>query len=140
MMKVKIMKVSKRHKVMNESDQLQDSVCKVQLDVKEQQILDEICKYSNLSKSDAIYRALKYYHDDQCPCSTEQKAILDKAANKGYLNGFEFSVLVQNLLVSENGYVIDTGNWMNANAAVALRLVKQISKHPTCWKRLFMVA
>ena len=68
------------------------------------------------------------------------KDILDKAAKKGYLNGFEFSILAQNLLVSENGYVIDTGNWMNANAEIALRLVKQISKHPTIWRNFFMVA
>lgn len=92
-MEVKIRKVPKRHKIMNESDELQDTVCKVQLDAKAQQILDEVCKYSNLSKSDVIYRALKYYHDDQCLCSTEQKDVLDKAVNKGYLNSFEFSTL-----------------------------------------------
>ena len=54
-MKVKIMKISKRHTIMNKGDELQDTVCKVQLDTEEQQILDEICRYSNLSKSAAIY-------------------------------------------------------------------------------------
>lgn len=115
-------------------------VCKAQLNVRESQILDEICKYSGLTKSDAIRRALRYYHDDQCPCQTEQKDILDKAAKKSYLNGYEFSILVQNLLISKDGYVIGTGNWENVNAEVALRLAEQIKKHPILWKLFFMVA
>lgn len=115
-------------------------VCKVRLNEGENGILDEICKYSGLTKSDAIRRALQYYHDDQCPCQTEQKDILDKAAEKSYLSGFEFSILVQKLLISENGYVIDTGNWENVNAEVALRLVEKIKKHPILWKCFFMVA
>lgn len=115
-------------------------VCKVRLNEGENGILDEICKHSGLTKSDAIRRALQYYHDDQCPCQTEQKDILDKAAEKCYLNGFEFSILIQNLLISENGYVLDTGNWENVNAEVALRLVEKIKKHPILWKHFFMVA
>ena len=113
---------------------------KIQLNEKEDKILDEICEHSGLTKSDAISRALKYYYDDQCPCSTDRKDILDKASKKGYLNGFEFSIFIQNLLISENGYVIDTGNWENVNAEVALRLAKQIKKHPIIWKLFFMVA
>lgn len=115
-------------------------VCKVRLNEGENGILDEICKYSGLTKSDAIRRALQYYHDDQCPCQTEKEGILDKAAKKCYLNGFEFSILIQELLISENGYVIDTGNWENVNAEVALRLVEKIKKHPILWKHFFMVA
>ena len=95
---------------------------------------------SCLTKSDAIRRALRYYHDDQCHCKTEKEGILDKAAEKSYLNGFEFSILVQELLISENGYLIDTGNWENVNAKVALRLVEKIKKHPILWKLFFMVA
>lgn len=117
-----------------------DIVCKVRLNEDENGILDEICKYSGLTKSDAIRRALQYYHDDQCPCQTEKEGILDKAAEKRYLNGFEFSILIQKLLISENGYVIDTGNWENVNAEVALRLVEKIKRHPILWKHFFMVA
>ena len=117
-----------------------DIICKVRLNEDENGILYEICKYSGLTKSDAIRRALQYYHDDQCPCQTEKEGILDKAAEKRYLNGFEFSILIHNLLISENGYVIDTGNWENVNAEVALRLVKKIKKHPILWKHFFMVA
>ena len=57
-------------------------VCRVQLNQRESETLDEICKYSKLTKSDAIRRALKYYYDDYCPCNTEQKNIIDKANQK----------------------------------------------------------
>ena len=115
-------------------------VCKAKLNAGDSQILDEICKYSGLTKSDAIRRALKYYHDDQCPCQTEKEGILDKAYEKRYLNGFEFSILLQKLLISENGCVIDIGTWENVNAEVALRLIEKIKRHPILWKHFFMVA
>ena len=135
------MKLSEILSVVKDKVKLRNTaVCKVLLSTRESQDLDEICKYLCLTKSDAICRAIKYYHDDQCPCQTDQKGILDKAAEKRYLNGFEFSILVQNLVISENGYVIDTGNWENVNAEVALRLVEKIRKHPILWKLFFMVA
>lgn len=68
------------------------------------------------------------------------KELLQKAKQQGWLSGSDFSILVQRLLVSEHGYVMDTGNWENANAAVALRLASNIEKHPLIWKLLFMVA
>lgn len=64
---------------------------------------------------------------------------LDKAYEQGWLSGFDFSVLMHELLVSEGGYVLDTGNYENVNAEVALRLAEKIKKHPVLWK-LFMVA
>mgnify|MGYP007064908633 CR=1 FL=1 len=68
------------------------------------------------------------------------KELLQKANQQGWLDGFDFSVLMQRLLVSENGYVMGTGNWENANAEVALRLADNIKKHPLIWKLFFMVA
>ena len=68
------------------------------------------------------------------------KELLQKAKQQGWLSGFDFSILMQRLLVSEHGYVIDTGDWENVNAAVALRLASNIEKHPLIWKLLFMVA
>lgn len=68
------------------------------------------------------------------------KELLQKAKQQGWLSGFDFSILIQRLLVSEHGYVIDTGNWENVNAEVALRLASNIEKHPLIWKLLFMVA
>ena len=68
------------------------------------------------------------------------KELLQKAKQQGWLSGFDFSILIQRLLVSGHGYVMDTGNWENANAAVALRLASNIEKHPLIWKLLFMVA
>lgn len=70
----------------------------------------------------------------------DNKEILDKAYEQGWLSGFDFSVLMQNFLVSENGYVIDTGNYENVNAEVALRLAEKIKRHPKLWEWFFMVA
>ena len=44
------------------------------------------------------------------------KEILDRARKQGYLSGYNFSILMYRLLVSKNGYVIDTGNHENVNA------------------------
>ena len=66
--------------------------------------------------------------------------ILDKAYQQGWLSGFDFSILIQNALISEGGYVIDTGNWENVNSEVALRLAQNIKRHPILWKLFFMVA
>lgn len=68
------------------------------------------------------------------------KEILNKAYQQGWLSGFDFSLLIQDMTISENGYVIDTGNWENVNAEVALRLTEQIKKHPIIWKLFFMIA
>lgn len=68
------------------------------------------------------------------------KDILDKAYQQGWLSGFDFSLLIQNMTISENGYVLSTGNWENVNAEVALRLAEQIKKHPILWKLFFMIA
>lgn len=64
--------------------------------------------------------------------------LTSKAYKQGYLSGFDFSILLQNLLVSKDGWVIDTGNYENVNAEVILRLIKRIKKHPRLWE-LFMV-
>ena len=70
----------------------------------------------------------------------DSKEILDKAYKQGWLSGFDFSVLMHRLLVSENGYVLDTGNYENVNAEVALKLAEKIKRHPKLWKLFFMVA
>ena len=63
-----------------------------------------------------------------------------KAYDKGFLTNDEFAFLMQELLVSEDGYVLDTGNGMQVNAEIALRIIKKIKKHPRLWEWLFMVA
>lgn len=70
----------------------------------------------------------------------KKKKLLCKANDEGRLSGFDFSVLMHELLVSEDGYVLDTGNYEDVNAEVALRLAKNIEKHPLLWKLFFMVA
>lgn len=66
--------------------------------------------------------------------------ILTKAWKTKSLNGYEFSIFMQDLLISKEGYVLDMGNWEDVNAEVALRLAKKIRKHPIIWKLFFMVA
>lgn len=68
------------------------------------------------------------------------KELLKKAYQQEWLSGFDFSVLIQDMTISKNGYVIGTGNWECVNAEVALRLAEQIKKHPILWKLFFMVA
>ena len=121
--------------------------CKIRLNEDENSILDKICKKTDSTKSDvmrsalaAYYKEMERYFTDRATTSTKTSDILDKAKAQGYLNGYDFSILVQNLLVSENGYVIDTGNWENVNAEVALRLIEKIKRHPIIWKHLFMIA
>lgn len=65
---------------------------------------------------------------------------LIKAYNNGWLSGLDFSVLMQALLISKDGYVIDTGNYEAVNAEVALRLADKIKRHPIIWGIFFMVA
>ena len=115
--------------------------CKIRLNDEENNILDKICKKTDSTKSDVMRSALAAYYKEMMLKPTQKTSdILDNAEIQGYLNGFEFSILIHNLLISENGYVIDTGNWENVNAEVALRLVEKIRKHPILWKLFFMVA
>lgn len=51
-----------------------------------------------------------------------------------------FSMIIQEMLISENGYVIDVGNWENVNTEVVLQLNKKIKRHPILWKLFFMIA
>lgn len=113
----------------------------------ENNILDKICKKTDSTKSDvmhsalaAYYKEMERYFTDRATTSTKTSDILDKAEAQGYINGYDFSILVQNLLVSENRYVIDTGSWENVNAEAALHLVEKIKKHPILWKHFFMIA
>lgn len=114
--------------------------CRIRLNEDENNILDKICKETDSTKSDVMRSALAAYYKEMERSAPKISDILDKAEAQGYLNGFDFSILVHNLLISENGYVIDTGNWENVNAEVALRLVEKIKKHPILWKHFFMVA
>lgn len=84
---------------------------------------------------------MKFMMDDlKIQKESRGKEILNKAYQRGWLCVFDFSLLIQDMTISENGYVIDTGNWENVNAKIALRLAKQIKKHPIIWKIFFMIA
>ena len=66
------------------------------------------------------------------------KEIVEKLYKQNFLNGFDFSILIQDIAIPEGMYVIGTGNWENVNAAVAAHLVRQIKKHPIIWRLFFM--
>lgn len=55
------------------------------------------------------------------------------------MNGFDFSLFVQNLLIEDEHYVCDTGNWENVNYTCACHLLNRIKKHPLIWKLFFRI-
>jgi len=57
----------------------------------------------------------------------------------GYINGYDFSVIIQDLLIPDGDYVIDTGNWENVNYVCVYRLIEKIKKHPLIWRLFFMI-
>lgn len=67
------------------------------------------------------------------------REILNKAKVQGWLSGFDFSVLMHELLVPPNGYIMGTGNWENVNAVAAQLLAQRIRRHPLLWKWFFMI-
>ena len=56
----------------------------------------------------------------------------------GYIDGYDFSLIMQDLLIPDGDYVVDTGNWENVNYFCAYGLIKRIKKHPLIW-RLFSI-
>lgn len=59
---------------------------------------------------------------------------------KTYKEDKEYMIAMQGLLISEGGYVIDTGNYQNVNDEILRRLKCNIQRHPYLWKKFFMVA
>ena len=87
----------------------------------------------------AILQVREQAKKDAIPNWKKVEEKVNKANSKGWLSGLEFSLLMQDLLISEGGYIIDTGNYENVNAAVAVELVKKIKKHPVIWSLFFKV-
>ena len=46
----------------------------------------------------------------------------------------------QNIFISKHGYILDTGNFEDANIILMRRVKKSIERHPILWKLFFMVA
>lgn len=67
-------------------------------------------------------------------------AIAKAVCFKESMTNKEFAQCMRDLLVSEDGYVIPTGNRNQANQVIAEKLLNQISKHPYLWEWFFMVA
>lgn len=65
--------------------------------------------------------------------------LYEKAKKEGMIDVDEFSLAIENLLISEGGYVMDTGCGDQARAIILQELVDKIKKHPLAWRK-FMVA
>lgn len=63
-------------------------------------------------------------------------SILYKVKSKEHsLSDKEFAEFMRAMLVSEDGYVIDTGNNESVNAELALLLDSKCRKHKRLWKK-----
>lgn len=51
-----------------------------------------------------------------------------------------FSVFFQNCFISEDGWIVDTGNFRTVNRILIQKVAEKIKKHPWIWKKFFMVA
>lgn len=51
-----------------------------------------------------------------------------------------FSKFFQKAFISEDGYIIDTGNFQTCNREMIQRVYERIKKHPIIWKLFFMIA
>ena len=63
---------------------------------------------------------------------------IDKShKNSSYLNGLEFHRIFSRLFMDDDQWIIDTGNWENANMAIMLELIEKIKAHPFIWRCFF---
>ena len=51
-----------------------------------------------------------------------------------------FSKFIQSCFITEDGYIMDTGSYRDANLILMRLIEKRIKKHPLLWKIFFMVA
>ena len=50
------------------------------------------------------------------------------------------SCFFQTLFISENGYIIDTGNFRDVNRELVELVLEKVEKNPTLFRKLFEVA
>lgn len=76
------------------------------------------------------------------PYKKIEKYLEDKKKDPcfGSLSNDKFASLIRNLLVSEHGYVTDTGTNAQVNLIILEALVEKVKAHPKLWKWFFMVA
>lgn len=51
-----------------------------------------------------------------------------------------FSQFFQRVFISENGYIVDTGNFRTVNREMIDLVYTHIKRHPILWKLFFMIA
>lgn len=70
----------------------------------------------------------------------EAQDIIEKAKEVGFLGDFDVRNFLSEIVISEGGYVMDTGSRSDVNAIIVLRLAERIKEHPILWKLFFMIA
>jgi len=73
------------------------------------------------------------------PTFKDAEEILAKNKEKGTMSWHDMSMFIQNVLVGDNGYIIDTGSGYRVNYICAEKLLQKIKKHPRFWKWFFML-
>ena len=66
------------------------------------------------------------------------EAVYDGDEWNPYAEYLQLSRFFQALFISDNGYVIDTGNYQTVNREILHDILLNIQKHPKLWK-LFMI-
>lgn len=57
----------------------------------------------------------------------------------GYIDGYDFSLIMQDLLIPDGDYVVDTGNCENVNYFCTYGLIKRIKKYPLILRLFFII-
>ena len=77
----------------------------------------------------------------RCNKSLEKFKELYSQEDSDYFKEYlEFSKFIQGCFISEDGYIIDTGNFQTVNRQLMYEIMYKIQKHPILWKIFFMIA
>ena len=71
-------------------------------------------------------------------CHTYDEHKITMTNNDTFKEYLELSRFIQALFISDNGYVIDTGNFQDVNRKIIYGIFENVKKNPKLWKR-FMV-
>lgn len=82
-----------------------------------------------------IVEAYNRYVDSMASPRRKHESPEDKVFDQ-YL---KLSWAIHSAFISENGYIIPTGNFENVNTELLSQLIVRISKHPRIWKKYFML-
>ena len=82
-----------------------------------------------------IVEAYNLYVDSMASPRRKHESPEDKL----FQNYLTLSWAVHAACISENGYIIPTGNFENVNVELLRQLIERIQRHPRIWKKYFML-